>query len=469
MHRRVLLLFVFSLVVAAPAARADDRAACAIAAGDDAIAACSRLIMSGTSGAELAQAHRNRCAAWLRNGEFDLAVAGCSEAIRLDPADAAAHGLRGNALRQNGEHDRAIVDYDAALRLDQRSAVAHNDRGLAWAGQRDDARALVDYGEAIRLDPDYAAPLANRGLLYERQGNAARARADFERALALPASRREDRWVHAAARERLAALAQPRPVARSQPSEPAAKGAKPKGRAVSPGRDSRPRLALVMGNADYVNADPPPNQPTRHAAALARELRLSGFDVELAENLTKAATQRVIAGFKAKIKPGSTVLVFYSGYGIESGRQTFMIPVDAQIWVERDVARHGVSIDTLLADLHAQGAAVKLAIVDASRRNPFERRFRSVSAGLGAIAAPAGSLVLSAAPPGQVVNESAGDHSLFISELLKEMRAPSATAEQIFNYTRIGVSRASEAEQVPWIASSLAEDFSFAAVVRPRR
>src|SRR5258708_38782708 len=34
-------------------------------------------------------------------------------------------------------------------------------------------------------------------------------------------------------------------------------------------------------------------------------------------------------------------------------------------------------------------------------------------------------------------------------------------AEETLNRTRVGVTRASRSEQVPWISSSLAEDFSF--------
>jgi tetratricopeptide (TPR) repeat protein len=60
-----------------------------------------------------------------------------------------------------------------------------------------------------------------------------------------------------------------------------------------------------------------------------------------------------------------------------------------------------------------------------------------------------------------VVSDSGGAHSLFVSEFLKEIRAPGLMAEETLNRTRIGVSRASRSEQVPWISSSLAEDFSF--------
>jgi predicted Zn-dependent protease len=60
-----------------------------------------------------------------------------------------------------------------------------------------------------------------------------------------------------------------------------------------------------------------------------------------------------------------------------------------------------------------------------------------------------------------VISDASTDHSLFVSELLKEVRVPDLTAEETLNRTRVGVTRASRAEQVPWISSSLAEDFYF--------
>jgi hypothetical protein len=41
------------------------------------------------------------------------------------------------------------------------------------------------------------------------------------------------------------------------------------------------------------------------------------------------------------------------------------------------------------------------------------------------------------------------------------MRAPRASAEEIFKRTRITVSRASNSEQIPWVSSSLVSDFQF--------
>jgi hypothetical protein len=135
-----------------------------------------------------------------------------------------------------------------------------------------------------------------------------------------------------------------------------------------------------------------------------------------------------------------------------------MIPVNAQIWTEPDVRRDGFSLDTVLAEMNSKGARVKIAILDASRRNPFERRFRAVAAGLAPVAVPKGTVVMYSAAPGAVVRD--GDRQVFVSELIREIRAP-GKVEEAFNRTLIGVSRESKGEQVPWFSSSLVEEFSF--------
>src|SRR5262245_26620351 len=99
------------------------------------------------------------------------------------------------------------------------------------------------------------------------------------------------------------------------------------------------KIALLIGNANYPDADPPLKQPVTDARAVADELRRSGFEIDVAENLTKEAMQRAIERLYGKVKPGSAVAFFFSGYGIQTGRQTYLIPVNAQIWTKAEVNR----------------------------------------------------------------------------------------------------------------------------------
>lgn len=221
------------------------------------------------------------------------------------------------------------------------------------------------------------------------------------------------------------------------------------------------RFALVIANAKYPDADAPLKEPINDARDVADELKRDGFAVEIGENLTGDGMRRAFDKLYGKIKPGSVALVFFSGFGIQSARQSYMLPIDAQIWTESDVRRDGFSLETVLGELNTRGAGVKIALIDASRRNPFERRFRSFSAGLTPVIAPNGTLVMYSAALASVVSDAGGDHSLFVQELLKEIRVPDLMAEETLNRTKMGVTRASRGEQVPWISSSLAEDFSF--------
>src|SRR3984893_2448915 len=78
------------------------------------------------------------------------------------------------------------------------------------------------------------------------------------------------------------------------------------------------RYALVIGNAKYPDAEAPLKEPINDAHDVADELKRDGFDVDIGENLSGDAMRRAMDRLYAKIKPGSVVLVFYSGFGVQS-------------------------------------------------------------------------------------------------------------------------------------------------------
>jgi uncharacterized caspase-like protein len=224
------------------------------------------------------------------------------------------------------------------------------------------------------------------------------------------------------------------------------------------------RIALVIGNGNYPDAAAPLAQPINDARALTASLRHDGFDVDVIEDANKDDMARAVERLKTKIRPDSVVMLFFGGYGVQVGRESYMIPVDATIWKESDVRRQGVSIESVLDVMKEQGARAKLVVVDASRRNPYERRFRTFSHGLAPISAPDNALILTSATPGKVADDGKGRHSVLMAELLNNLNTQSAAGiETVFNKTRIAISRASDGEQVPSVSSSLLEDVHFSA------
>jgi hypothetical protein len=222
---------------------------------------------------------------------------------------------------------------------------------------------------------------------------------------------------------------------------------------------NKSRLALIIGNGNYPDAAAPLNQPINDARALTATLRQSGFDVDVVEDASKDDMERAVDRLKSRIRPDSVVMLFFGGYGIQAGRESYMIPVDARIWKEGDVRREGISVESVLEGIKEKGARAKLAVIDASRRNPYERRFRSYSHGLAPIAAPDNALILTAATPGKVADDSKGQNSVLVSTLLDNFKVQGPGGiEAIFNKTRVAISRASDGEQVPSVSSSLLDE-----------
>lgn len=222
-------------------------------------------------------------------------------------------------------------------------------------------------------------------------------------------------------------------------------------------------FALLIANSAYPSGGVNSRLPEENARLIANELRHAGFSAAEHENLGRSGMDKAIDAFIGRIVPGQAVLFFFSGYAIQAKGATYLIPVDADIWTEADVRAKGVSIEWIAAAMDKAGAKTKLIVLDASRRNPFERRFRALSVGIAPVVLPPGSLLIASADPGEVAPDAPGDDgaSLFAGELAKEMRVRGPTVDEIFHRTRIGVARATNGVQRPYVVSTLTSDFHF--------
>src|SRR5512141_188641 len=108
--RTLRLAALLIVATSAAPALADDWETCAKSAGDDAIAACTRAIKSGTyNGKTLALAYSNRGVEWKAKGDLAKAVADYDEAIKADPQQPAAYNNRGIAYAAAADYDKAIA------------------------------------------------------------------------------------------------------------------------------------------------------------------------------------------------------------------------------------------------------------------------------------------------------------------------------------------------------------------------
>jgi tetratricopeptide (TPR) repeat protein len=144
-------LFMVASAVLVSRADDDDSNACTHANGDEAIAACTRVIQNvGTSAKDRAVAYVNRGAAHRRKGDLDRAIADGNEAIRLDPAY--AYDGRGAAYSIKGDFDRGLADFNEAIRVDPKSSGPYYHRGSAYLNKGAYFRAAADYVQGFMVD-----------------------------------------------------------------------------------------------------------------------------------------------------------------------------------------------------------------------------------------------------------------------------------------------------------------------------
>jgi tetratricopeptide (TPR) repeat protein len=186
-------------ILAAPA-RADDTETCKKWVGDDALAACTRLISSNTlRGRELAQAYVWRGITYIRfKGDWDRAIADYNDALRLDPKNVGAYAGRAAANLRKGDIDRALPDLNEGLRLDPMHSGVRNVLGYYYSKKGDYERALTEVNEALRLYPQYLYAFNTRGDIYENKGELNKALADFRTALSFDPDKRQRGGLEAA-------------------------------------------------------------------------------------------------------------------------------------------------------------------------------------------------------------------------------------------------------------------------------
>jgi hypothetical protein len=227
-------------------------------------------------------------------------------------------------------------------------------------------------------------------------------------------------------------------------------------------KDSLRKLALVIGNSDYKYGAYLRN-PTNDAQDMSMTLKNLGFDVMFYTDQDLNSLKKAIDQFGLKLSKYDIGLFYYAGHGIQSKGYNYFIPVDANLQAEAQVEFDCVNSDRLLSLMEDAGNSTNIIILDACRDNPFERSWRrsTTGSGLAFMNAPSGSLIAYSTSPGRTASDGSGRNGLYTASLLKYLREPNVTIEEMFKKVREDVSKKSAKQQVPWESTSLVGSFYF--------
>jgi formylglycine-generating enzyme required for sulfatase activity len=230
------------------------------------------------------------------------------------------------------------------------------------------------------------------------------------------------------------------------------------------------RIALVVGNSAYRNAEELPN-PRNDARAVGEALERVGFDVEIQLDLSQPALQDALREFGYQAESADVAVVFYAGHGIQVANENYLLPVDAMLRRERDLIYEALPLSLVMGEV-AQARKLGLVIVDACRDNPLAERLRQslgpirsrlVGTGLARVDnVPSDTMIAFSTRPGDVAVDGSGGHSPYTEALLRHIEEPGLELDLLFRKVRDSVLELTAQRQEPRTYGALgAQPFYF--------
>ncbi|MDR2884228.1 MAG: caspase family protein, partial [Deferribacteraceae bacterium] len=185
------------------------------------------------------------------------------------------------------------------------------------------------------------------------------------------------------------------------------------------------KYAVVIGNANYKSVDDVLNNPLNDAIDMKTTLESLGFTVYHIPDGTLEQMQQAIINLKKKLSTfkNSYGIFYYSGHGVQSKGENYLIPVDAKIPSENMLPHVAVPLRFVLAELEDANNSFNLIILDACRNLP-KGLIASASKGgsdrgLNRVShAPNGSIIMYAASSGETAKDGTGRNGVFTGQLL---------------------------------------------------
>ena len=224
----------------------------------------------------------------------------------------------------------------------------------------------------------------------------------------------------------------------------------------------RTMAALVFGNAAYPDGDDLAN-PVNDATDLGSKLRGYGFEVIVAKDCTAKEMEKQLKAFRKLLETHDIGLFFFAGHGIQIDGVNYLLALDTDMESETDAKHSSLSLDKVVDVMANSQASTKIIVLDACRKNPWERKWhRGPGArGLASVYAPKGTIIGFATSPGEVAYDGVGRNGTYTAALLQHIDTPDCSIETMFKRVRNTVAAASAGKQTSWEHTSLSGEFYF--------
>lgn len=229
------------------------------------------------------------------------------------------------------------------------------------------------------------------------------------------------------------------------------------------------RLALVVGNADYVNAEPLAGS-VNDARAMAGKLKDAGFTVTLAENVATRADflNKYFLDFLDAVDEGSFVVFYFSGHGFTYGGESYLAPLQFPKKVRSaQVFTTFISATALQDRINLKSPALLVMFLDACRNitgliDSSGGGPNDVEKGLAGLAAVQNNIIGYASAPGKIsIGNAAGALSRYTEALLARLPTVDEEFDRLHRAVIADVRSHTANAQNPWLSASSTLDVYF--------
>jgi Caspase domain len=212
------------------------------------------------------------------------------------------------------------------------------------------------------------------------------------------------------------------------------------------------RIALLIGNKDYKPGVGSLTNPLNDIRIVGEALKAVGFEVlKPVENAQRATMLLAIHAFAIRLKaagPHAVGFLYYSGHGIASEGENYLIPTDVDEPSTVLLRVQGVKQSEVLAVLRNEAPnAAHYLVLDACRNTLQGARGGK---GFVLVGQQSGVLVAFATEPGKTATDLGKGSGPYAAALAAELVKPAQSDLLMFHKVRVAVMDKTNGDQVPW-------------------
>lgn len=342
-----------------------------------------------------------------KQGRYQDGIVDATAAIVLNRNAAPNYAQRAYLRVQLSEYDAAADDYERALAIAPREATYHSGLSYCRVKQNRLAEALQIAQRGIDLNPDSPYPYRNRGRARMYSGKVEDAIVDFNTSLARK---------HGEAHRVLTDLGEAYELKKEyetafdyynralklKPNYPDAEarqfglirqGVLKKNGHVNPvpgstdnqkaGQSSTfvgKRVALIVGNSDYLMIEPHlKEQPVHDADSINAQLKRLGFQSVIETNTDEGTLRHSLETFYEAAKGADLVFFYFAGHGLQYDGANYLLPTDIEVHPKLpgyadELRKHAFLVTTVIERLQKSNPKFCLIVLDACREDPHKKQ-----------------------------------------------------------------------------------------------